>query len=156
MAYDLVDLYGLDHSREMIRLAQQMRDALVPSIPNYPELRYTHSVDALLRDLSQHHVAGTDYTITFGHVLVQAPDAIPDFARVVAHVVNLLDAQSNCVVLAVDARGFSDQFAQRWDALLDRLSALGIHHEQQPVQGTRINDAGSAKIAWLTVSRGRR
>ena len=150
MAYDLIDLYGLDHSREMIRLAQQMRLGLTPSIPNYPALRYAHSVNALLQALSQHHSAGMGYAITFGHVLVQAPEAIPDFARVVAHIVGLLDAQSNCAALAVDARGASDQFAQRWIALLDSLSGLGIQHEQQKVWETLINDDSSAKIAWLT------
>ena len=150
LPYDRIDLYGLDHSRAMIRLAQQMRLGLIPSIPNYPALRCTHSVNALLQALSQHHSAGTDYTITFGHVLVQAPNAIPDFARVVAHIMGLLDAQPNCVVLAVDARGASGQFAQQWTALLEGLSKIGIQHRQKAVQQTWINDDSSAKIAWLT------
>ena len=150
LPYDRIDLYGLDHSRAMIRLAQQMRRGLMRHIPQYPELRYTHSVNALLRDLSRHHFAGTDYTITFGHVLAQAPNAIPDFARVAGHVVGLLDAQSNCVVLAVDAQRASDPFAQQWNALLDRLSRLGIQHHQQRVRPTWINDDRRAKIAWLT------
>ena len=150
LPYDRIDLYGLDHSRAMIRLAQQMRRGLIPSIPNYPALRYAHSVNTLLQALSQHHSAGTDYAITFGHVLVQAPEAIPDFARVVDHVVELLDAQSTCVMLAVDALNASDKFAQRWDELLDRLSALGIQHQPQRVRQTWINDDRRAKIAWLT------
>ena len=150
LPYDRIDLYGLDHSSAMIRLAQRMRRGLMRHIPKYPELRYTHRVDALLRDLSQHHSTGTDYTITFGHVLVQASEAIPDFARVVAHVVGLLDAQSNCVVLAVDAQRASDPFAQQWDALLARLSKLGIQHQQQRVRQTWINDDRRAKIAWLS------
>ena len=66
----------------MIRLAQQMRLGLMPHIPNYPAFRYAHSINALLQELSQHHSVGTGYVITFGHVLVQAPNAIPDFARV--------------------------------------------------------------------------
>ena len=150
LAYNLIDLYGLDHSREMIRLAQQMRPGLMPHIPNYPALRYTHSVNALLPELSQNYSAVTGYAITFGHVLVQAPEAIPDFARVVAHIMGLLDAQSNCVALAVDALNASDQFAQQWNALLARLSKSGIQHEQQPVWETPINDDRRAKIARLT------
>ena len=131
--YENVVLYGLDHSPEMIRLAQQMRAGLMVNIPNYPELRYTHRVDALLQLLTEHHRPTTDYTITFGHVLVQAPDAIPEFAQVIAHIVQLMDDQSGCAVLAVDARGESSQLAQRWIGLLDRLSRLGIQHQQVTV-----------------------
>lgn len=153
LAYKKVDLYGLDHSPEMIRLAQQMRTGLMTNIPNYPELRYTHRVDALLQLLTEHHRPATDYTVTFGHVLVQAPGAISEFARVIAHIVQLLDEQSSCAVLAVDARGESSQLAQRWIGLLDRLSRLGIQHQQVAVQFTLINNSSDAKIVRLSRER---
>lgn len=151
--YENVVLYGLDHSPEMVRLAQQMRAGLMTNIPNYPELRYTHRVDELLQLLTEHHRPDTDYTVTFGHVLVQAPGAISEFARVIAHIVQLLDEQSSCAVLAVDARGESSQLAQRWIGLLDRLSRLGIQHQQVAVQFTLINNSSDAKIVRLSRER---
>lgn len=153
LAYEKVDLYGLDHSPEMIRLAQQMRAGLMINIPNYPELHYTHRVDELLQLLTKHHRSDTDYTVTFGHVLVQAPDAIPEFARVIAHIVQLMDDQSSCAVLAVDARGESRQLAQRWIGLVDRLSRLGIQHQQVAVQSAYRNNSSDAKIARLSRER---
>lgn len=151
--YENVVLYGLDHSPEMVRLAQQMRAGLMTNIPNYPELRYTHRVDALLQLLTEHHRPATDYTVTFGHVLVQAPGAISEFARVIAHIVQLLDEQSSCAVLAVDARGESSQLAQRWIGLLDRLSRLRIQHQQVAVRFTLINNSSDAKIVRLSRER---
>ena len=149
LAYENIDLYGLDHSPQMIRLAQQMRAGLMINVPNYPELRYTHRVDALLQLLTEHHRPATDYTVTFGHVLVQVPGAIPEFARIVAHIMALLDAQSSCVVMAVDALSAQVQFAQSWNTLLENLGQFGILHNQVTVQRTSINDARRARIARL-------
>ena len=151
LAQDQIDLYGLDHSPQMINLAQQMRRRLVRHIAGYPELRYTHDVDTLLQELYIHHRARTDYTITLGHVLVQAqhPDAILDFTRVIAQVVGLMGIGSNCVLMAVDARRRPDPFATGWDRLMESLRQAGIRHELGNVPITAINDPGCAKIARL-------
>ena len=150
LAYGHIDLYGLDHSPEMIRLAQRMRVGLMPNIANYPELHYTHNISTLLQELNARHSPATDYTVTFGHVLVQAPHAIPDFARVIVHIMGLLDTQSNCVVMAVDALNASNQFAGNWNELLESLGRFGIQHKQITVRQTYINDSNRAKIAWLS------
>ena len=149
LSYDHIDLYGLDHCPEMIRLAHQMRAGLMSNIANYPELHYTHDVEVLLQRLTGHHHQVTDYKVTFGHVLVQSPYAIPEFARIVAHIMALLDAQSSCVVMAVDALSAQVQFAQSWNTLLENLGQFGILHNQVTVQRTSINDARRARIARL-------
>ena len=149
LTYNHIDLYGLDHSRAMIQLARRMREGLMRNIANYPPLRYTQDINALLQSLTEHHRPATDYTITFGHVLVQAPNAVPDFARVIAHIVGLMDAQSTCVVMAVDARREAYQLAQRWIALLEESARLGIRRQQVRVPETRVNDNNRAKIAQL-------
>lgn len=151
--YDRIDLYGLDHSQAMINLAGRMRVGLLPDVPDYPELRYTNSVAAILRDLRTRHRAGTDYTVTFGHILVQAPGAIPNFARIIAYILRLQDAQSSCALMAVDARGASLLLAQSWSALLNSLTKLGIQHKQAAVPASEINSNNDAKIAWLSRSR---
>ncbi len=151
LAQDQIDLYGLDHSPQMINLAQQMRGRLIHHIAGYPELRYTHDMDTLLQELYIRHRSVTDYTITLGHVLIQAqhPDAILDFTRVIAQVVGLMDTGSNCVLMAVDARLQPDAFATGWDKLMESLSRAGIRHEESNVPITAINDPGCAKIARL-------
>lgn len=134
VAYDRVDLYGLDHSPEMINLAQQMRDALAPYIGGYPNLHYTHNVNTLLQTLTDGHSADIDYLVTFGHVLVQAQtnDAILNFTRVIAHIVGLLDAQSDCILIAVDARGRPNELTLGWNSLLRNLTdtASGMMRSQ--------------------------
>ena len=150
--FDRVDLYGLDHSPAMINLARRMRTGLARNVGNYPSIHYTHNVDSLLNEITNRHRAGTDYTITFGHVLAQArtPGAIRNFARVIAHIIRLLDAQANCALMAVDARNWSSAFASGWDALLDSIGRAGISHELANVPITAVNDPGRAKIAWLS------
>ena len=151
VAFDHVELYGLDHSTQMIRLAGQVRVGLARYITDYPPLHYTHDADTLLHELTNRHRAGKDYTITFGHVLVQShtPNAIRSFTRVIAHVIGLLDAGSNCAVIAVDARNWPNEFAAGWNALLDSLRRAGIRCELANVPVTAVNDPGRAKMAWL-------
>lgn len=146
--YDRVDLYGLDHSRQMIRLAYRVRDGLVKSVADYPDLHYTNEVGALLQELTGCHRAGTDYTITFGHVLIQAntPNAIRSFTRVIVHILGLQDNQSRCNLIAVDARRQPVAFASAWNALLSRLEQAGVTH--QPIRVPR-----SARAAQLFIAR---
>ena len=149
--YDQVELYGLDHSAEMLNLAHQSRSKLTQWIGNYPELHYAQDVDVLMHELTENHRPATDYTITFGHVLVQAhdPEAIQTFTLAIAHIVGLMDDESKCVLIAVDARGSSDEFAASWNALLAELQQQGIYHEQHDAPTTPINDGNRAKLATL-------
>ena len=147
-----VSLHGLDRSSMMIYLAHFMRDGLIAHIANYPELHYETNLQMLLPELTAHHQNSTGYVITFGHVLAQAQsrDAILDFVQVILHILELLDAQSNCVVMAVDAQRWSAEFASSWNTLLDRLTWFGIGHQEIAVNQSPINDVNRAKIAWLS------
>ena len=151
VSYDRVDLYGLDHSREMINLAHRMRDGLMQKIPKYPNLRYAHDAEALMQELTANHRSGTIYIVTFGHVLVQAHkrDDTARFPQVITHICNL-EAQQSCILLAVDARGECTAFKDAWRGLLTDLKKAGIEHELFTVAPTLINDANSAKIARLS------
>ncbi len=155
LGFDRVDLYGLDHCPAMINLAREVRNRLMQDIANYPHLHYAHDVDVFLQSVEENHRTVTDYTITFGHVLVQAhaPHNIQDFARVIAHVYGLMDDESNCVLMAVDARRQAGAFAGGWDSLLNSLGRVGVHYEQATVPATRINDHNCAKVARLYLAR---
>lgn len=136
LAHDRIDLYGLDHSPAMIILAYRMREQLMTSIANYPELHYETMVQMLLQELTAHHQDPTDYIVTFGHVLVQArhPNAILNFTRVIVHILGLIGEQSQCALLAVDARRRAREFASGWDALLSSLAQYGVRHEEIAAQ----------------------
>ena len=152
LPFNRVSLHGLDHSPSMITLAHFMRDKLIAHIADYPELHYETNLQMLLPELTAHHQNSTGYVITFGHVLAQAQpsDAILNFMQVIVHVLELLDAQSNCVVMAVDAQGWSAEFASSWNTLLDRLTWFGIGHQEIAVNQSPINDVNRAKAAWLS------
>lgn len=130
---DRIDLYGLDHSPAMIQLAKVVRDKLKQQIPDYPDLHYTYDDDALLIELMKNHREGTDYVITFGHVLAQAhssPD-IHDFTRIIVDIRNnLMDSPSECYLVGVDARSGFTAFVTGWGLLLNSLESTGIRHEQ--------------------------
>ena len=151
--HDQVDLYGLDHSRVMIRLAQEIRTRLMPDMPEYPELHYSHKVKPLLRELKANHQQGTDYRITFGHVLAQVHDHDPadikKFTRVILRILKLLDRQSNCFVVAVDAVNASIPFAEGWCSLITSLESANIRHKRHEVTRTSINDCSRARVVSL-------
>ena len=151
VALDDVDLYGLDHSLAMICLAREIRARLVHHIPTYPELHYSRELKGLLRKLRDNHQRGTDYTITFGHVLAQAhtSDDVDVFVRAIVCILGLMDAGTNCMMLAVDARSASIPFAEGWSALLQGLESASIRYEEQEVRRTPINDSERAKVVWL-------
>lgn len=133
----------------MIELADGMRTGLMTHIANYPELFYTHRKKAFLRWLTQDHLPATDYTVTFGYVLGQASHAIPDFARIIVRIMDLLDPQSSCSVLAVDATTDDRprQFETSWQELMEKLDEYGIQHE--PIKVPQF----STKIARLSETR---
>lgn len=145
IAYNRVDLYGFDRCQAMIDLAGAMRGEMVQVITNYPELWYSYNVNTILGQLSNNHHKGTDYTITFGHVLVQShnPVDIQIFTQIIKHIIGLMDQQSNCVLIAVDANGQSGTFAVAWDKLDANLQLAGIR------LGNAIKVGPSAKLVQL-------
>lgn len=153
VSLDRIELYGLDHSQEMINLAHRMRVGLTQNIPNYPDLHYARNAAALMQDLTDHHSNGTVYIVTFGHVLAQAhqhqPDDIARFAQVITHICNL-DTQQHCVLAAVDAKGWGAAFAGGWNGLLTSLRTAGVEYKPFSVRRTPINDVNRAKIALLS------
>lgn len=153
---DNIDLYGLDHSQEMIDLADLMWAGLLDYIPDAPGLLYDHNADVLLAQLSARHRPGTDYTITFGHALIQAhtliPGAILNITNTIKRIVELKDSESRCTLMAVDARRAAAQFASAWDALLDNLRNAGVRPQLRQVRETRINSNADAKIAGLALA----
>ena len=155
MSYERLDLYGLDHCPAMLQLAQEIRSRLLRYLPNYPALHYGGDVDALCNQLTGNHIEGTDYTITLGHVLVQAhaPDEIKSFTQVINHIMGLIGPGRNCTLVAVDANRERIAFAEGWEALLSSLERVNVHHEELPISPTAINDNGRAKLAWLTLAR---
>ena len=160
VAYENIDLYGLDHCPEMINLARLVKDYLLQEdllsdLADYPELHYTHDVSVLLNELTDNHCPGTDYTITFGHVLVQAQSRreIRTFARVIFHILRLLDVESKCLLIAADAQNRSSEFEISWGLLMDNLTQPTIGHRLHPVKKTQINDDRRARIAELYTVR---
>ena len=151
LSNDRVELYGIDHCPEMIRLAKTMRERLAIHIPDYPVLKYYSEVDALLQDLTNSRAVEKNYTITLGHVLVQAntPANIENFSRIIAYIVSLMNPGSNCALWAVDARGRSGEFESGWRCLLNGLSLTDVYYREHNVPATRINDSHRAKVAFL-------
>ena len=149
--YTDVDLYAFDHSPEMLWLAQEVRNRQLPQFPDYPSLRCSERVTDLCNQLTENHQSGTDYTITLGHVLVQAhtPSAIESFTRIVVHVLSLLEIGHNCALIAADARRQTAEFAIGWNALLASLREANVEVEERNLNSPRVNNAGDAKIAFL-------
>ena len=151
--YGKVDLFGLDHSPQMIRLAQTVRAKLLRDFADYPPLHYTENHDILLRELSAYHAEDTEYTVTFGHVLVQAgtPENIRGFAHLIEGILMLQHFQLGCNLIAVDARREFLSFNSRWRQVIETLDGLGITAYEVPVPRTPINDDWGARVASLTV-----
>ena len=148
-----LDLYGFDHSPSMICLAQEIRARLLPDMPGYPELNYSHDLGLLLQKLKNNHREGTNYVITLGHVLAQtqtnAPADIKSFAQVIVHILKLMNGRSDCYLIAVDARGASIPFAEGWCSLITSLESANIRHKQHEVARTSINNCSRARVASL-------
>ncbi len=127
IGYDRIDLYGYDHSPQMIRTAAEARNRLMQIIPDYPSLHYEYDVGAFLRRLFMTHHPDTDYIVTFGYVLAQtfvwSRSSIEDFARIIDVIFRLPSSVSMCEMLSVDATGRQDQrnSIEGWNLLLENL-----------------------------------
>ena len=107
---------------------------------------YYNDTETLLGQLTDNRSENTDYIITFGHVLAQAqmytPSDVSDFARAVAQIYKLVDTQSSCTLVAVDAYGKTSEFNEGWSSLLSSLEQADI--------GNRLHTNGeNAKYASL-------
>lgn len=148
-----VSLYGLDHCPAMLCLAQEIRSRLSDAIPDYPDLHYYQEIDSLLDKLKEKHQEDKNYTITFGHVLVQVyeqehPDeAINQFAQIVSQVYNMISDNSSCNLVAVDAStgNWSIKFDAAWDSFQKKLKSLGV--DMKSTRGTSVRIA-SLYPAW--------
>ena len=142
IGYDRIELYGLDRSKAMLDLARMLKNEMSHNIPNYPDLHYYSDIDDLLYDLNLQEGHDKDYTITFGHVLVQAhgPEDIEGFARIISNVVDLTGPESKCVLAAVDALNQAGEFSIGWNALMDNVKSFGVKigHAASPSTSTRL------------------
>ena len=128
-----LQLYGLDHSPQYLQLSRDIRRKVRAVAPYYPALYYDTSIVGLCDALRQTHVTGANYTITFGHVLVQAhihsPNAIAGFTKVISTMVEVAGERNTCRLTAVDARGRHADFTRAWRCLLEHMSQAGIRFE---------------------------
>ncbi len=145
-----IDLYGWDHSPEMVRLAEMVRDRLAGYIPNYPNLQYFSNLEELLNQITENQRDGVDYTVTFGHVLVQAhsDENIRDFTEIISRLV--LGARVDCALIAVHALSGerSGEFQNGWSLLTESLNQTGIIANQLDAGGSLIRRPG-ARFARL-------
>lgn len=133
IGHDRVDLYGYDHCTAMITLASEIRSRIMqvePIIFNYPSL-HDHTIANFLRQLKMTWHPNTDYVITFGHVLAQSymqsynsstSSIVNEFARIIAYIMDIKSAEAKCEIVAVDAKGWTDEFARGWNLLLSHLA----------------------------------
>ena len=127
IGYDCVDLYGYDHSPQMIRIATESRSRLMQIIPDYPSLHYDYDLDTFRRRLFMTYHPNTDYIVTFGYVLAQtfvsSRSSIEDFARIIDVIFRLPSSVSMCELLSVDSTGRQNQrnSIEGWNLLLENL-----------------------------------
>ena len=123
-------LYGLDHCEQYLRLSRDIRELVLGSPNMPPVLHHATTPDELCGALKENHVAGTNYTITFGYVLIQAhsPDAIAGFAKVISTVLEVAGKRSTCRLVAVDAESGRrpSQLKYVWKSLLNQLERNNI------------------------------
>lgn len=154
IAYSNIDLYGYDHCRAIISLAGTIRDELIQRAPDYPILHYEHNIDSFLSLLTGQSQPDTDYNVTLGHVLVQsqAPDDIRTFTRIILHVLELLEPNCNCMLVALDSRRSSNVFADGWNELFRMLVAAGVEYQQIDVPRTAISNSNDTKLAIVQLN----
>ena len=142
IGYDRIELHGLDHCKAMLDLAHTLRDEMSQNILSYPVLNYHTCMDDLLHSLNRQKGDDKDYTITLGHVLVQAhsPEDIEGFARIISNAAALTGPRSKCVLAAVDAKEQTGEFPIGWNALLDHVRSHGAKtgHTDSPSASTRL------------------
>ena len=130
VSLERVRLFGLDRNRASLALAKRIREKLLAKVPSYPKLNYYRKPEILSRELRKRQIKGSDYVITFGHVLVQShsPKEIQQFSEIIETVVEILERGCSCTLVAVDARREEErrQLSQGWDLLLSRLGNLDL------------------------------
>ncbi len=146
-----LEMYGFDHNPEVIRLATDIKRRLSKVILDYPDLHYCYDLQSLWRATRRHRPEGSDYIVTFGHVLAQSnySDAIRAYTQIIIHTSKMMDIKSNCTVVAVDAKNWSMDFQRGWDLLRESLQIAKIELEDVEVATTPINDSKRAKIALM-------
>ena len=131
-----------------------IRDEVSPQVPNYPVLRYEHNIDSFLSLLTNESQPDTDYNVTLGHVLVQShsAQAIRTFARIILHVLELIEPNCNCLIVALDSRRSSNVFTDGWNELFRRLVEVGVEYRPLDVPRTAISNANDTKLAWVQLN----
>ena len=147
-------LFGLDHNQASLRLAKQIRKRLRSAVSDYPNLHYYRRSKKLTRSLRENHLKGSDYVITFGHVLEQAhdPEEIEQFSDVISSVLDVLEPGCNCTVIVVDAfEGQRRKDLERgWSRLRDNLDSIGIDVSEWSFRYSSLNPSGSRRLASLS------
>ena len=135
--YKNVELYGYDHSPEMIKLAWMLKHRLSRLVGGYPILRYYDDRTRMLQKLSERNRGGTNYIITFGYVLAGTHDddnAIRSFAEIIEKIVERKHDTSKCFLLASEAKS-QGNFTAGWRklkaALLSRQITLTCNLRKQ-------------------------
>ena len=135
--YSGIDLYGYDHSQQMIELARQVQDGLRGVVSDYPKLHYYCDMGTFLADIVERCDSGRDYVITLGHVLAgnQDNNDINEYIRIVDQVLQLQDSTKPITVLASDATSgkHRSDFVGGWNKLLQALRARGVACTEMPV-----------------------
>ncbi len=137
-----LELYGYDHSPNMVDLANSIWDRFEE------ETHYSchHSIEELCATALAGRPTPCNVLVTFGYVLVQTignQTAIGDFVYVVENVATLGD----CRILAVDARSETgrETFREACRDLTDALEQRGL------IVGYNVPDFGSKMFARIAV-----
>ena len=144
-------LFGLDQNRTSLDLASRLREKLSLVVPSYPKLRYYEKAETLSRNLIKRHLKGSDYVITFGHVLAQShsSEEIRQFTGVIRSALEVMEEGCRCTLVAVDARGATWAFGQGWNQLLSSLNQSDIDYEDCCLPKSYINGPADRKMATL-------
>ena len=125
-----VELYGYDHSLEMVNLSALIQNELATDVT----LRCYGQLEQLLRAIPERR-APANVIVTFGHVLVQLVDDTQ--ARgVFADILEYLTHMDHCLVVAVDAHGYGVNFRRSYIGLCETLAAKNCTLELNPIGGS--------------------
>lgn len=113
-----VEQYGYDHSPEMIRLASEVWD----EIGDATHCAWHHNTEDMLSAALAGGPSHSGLLVTFGHVLAQTctnEEAINGFASAVSDMTT-----KDCLVVAVDAKGASQEFREGCQSLVAAMEML--------------------------------
>jgi hypothetical protein len=126
--YKDVDLYGYDHSSEMIRLVWMLRHRLARVERGYPVPSYYYDQARMLQKLAANNREGTYYIITFGYVLAGTysdENAIRSFSQVIGEIMEQQGNASRFFLLASEAKSRGN-FTAGWRNLKASLQSRQI------------------------------